>query len=117
MPNISGSANTPDRHLLSNTFGKPIAVALTIAWFLGIFSMYNDVQANSAHRTKAEIEQYSQKELLVQLNNNLLIMQQDVKYLRKEVDLLAESQKSIAQEVNEAKMLQVQPWRYQSTKD
>ena len=99
---------------ISNTIIKPVVVVLITALILGGVSLYNDVQANSSHRINAEVEQYSQKELLMKLNTNLLVMSQDVKYLRKEVDALAESQKTIAKEVSDSRMMQIQPWKYQS---
>jgi uncharacterized protein HemX len=93
---------------------NPIIVMLVAALILGGAAMYGDVQANSNHRHKAEIEQYTQKELLVELNNNVLILVQDMKYARKDIDSLVESQKETNKDLQEARNRELKPWIYQS---
>lgn len=100
---------------ISNWLIKPVTVALAISIIAGMLSLYNDVQANSNHRNKAEVEQYTQKELLIELNNNVLIISQDLKYARKDIDALVEAQKETRKELADARNRETKPWLYQST--
>lgn len=94
-----------------NTVLKPICVALVIALILGCVALYNEVQANTAYRISAE----KRLDLLVGLNQQVLIIGQDIKYLRKDVDVLKTEYVVMNKELQEARIRELQPWKYQSS--
>lgn len=101
----------PNTNSLYNTFVKPIAVALAIALILGCVTVYNEVQANTSYRLTSE----KRLDLLIELNQQMIIIGQDIKYLRKDVDDLKTEYKVVSKELQEARMRELQPWKYQSS--
>jgi hypothetical protein len=77
---------------MSESFFKPVAVGVSIALLIGMLTIYNDVQANSSHRISSE-----QKDLLLlDMSRSLVRMEQDLKYLRSDVDDLKVGQKELS---------------------
>jgi hypothetical protein len=77
---------------MSESFFKPVAVGVSIALLIGMLTIYNDVQANSSHRISSE-----QKDLLLlDMSRSLVRMEQDLKYLRSDVDDLKAGQKELS---------------------
>ncbi|AHK11245.1 hypothetical protein S140_131 [Shewanella sp. phage 1/40] len=98
---------------LTESFIKPVAVGVTIALLIGVLSLYNDVQANTQSRVNAEVND----KLLVEMSRSLVRMEQDLKYLRIDVDQVKDSQKNLTSQILEDRNRELRPWEYQSKKE
>lgn len=103
---VSNSTND-----IVSTIVKPVAIALIIALILACAALFSDVQANTAYRLSAE----KKLDLLVEMNQQLLIISHDVKYIQKDVDTLKSDYKIVSKELQEARSRELQPWKYQSS--
>ena len=95
---------------LIETYYKPVAVGVSIVLLVGMLSLYNDVQANTAYRLSGE----QKDKVLLEMRDVVIRMEQDVKYIRKDVDDLKVSQKELSVSLQEDRDRVLRPWMNQS---
>lgn len=95
------------------TFISSVAAGLTIAMLIGVLTFYNDVQANSAYR----LDGAKKDKLLVEIHERLIRMEQDQKYLLKDVDQVKLIQKEVANELQVDRDKIAKPWLQQTSRD
>jgi hypothetical protein len=95
---------------LIETYYKPVAVGVSIVLLVGMLSLYNDVQANTAYRLSGE----QKDKVLLEMRDVVIRMEQDLKYIRKDVDDLKVSQKELSVSLQEDRDRVLRPWMNQS---
>lgn len=95
---------------LIETYYKPVAVGVSIVLIVGMLSLYNDVQANTSYRLSGE----QKDKVLLEMRDVVIRMEQDLKYLRKDVDDLKVSQKELSVSLQEDRDRVLRPWMNQS---
>ena len=101
---VVGNDDTKDSYF------KQVSVGVSIAFFIGVLSIYNEVQANTSARISAE----QKDRLLVEMRDGMIRMERDLKYLRDDVEDLKSGQKDLTTQLQIDRDRVLMPWKQQS---
>lgn len=60
----------------------PVIAAITVIFIGSLFSLYSEVHANTQYREDSD----KRMELVLQMNNSIIELKTEIKYLRKDID-------------------------------
>lgn len=88
-------------------FVYPLSVVLCAGLLSWVIALNNNVEANTIHRISAE----EKDKVLIEMRESLVRMEQDLKYLRKDVDELKVGQKELTVKLQEDRDRVLKPWK------